>query len=43
MYKEMGNGGILVARAEKKVNKTSDLIVEDFSTGKWLKYKVIRK
>lgn len=43
IYQEMGNGGILVARAEKKVNKTSDLIIEDFSTGKWLKYKVVRK
>ena len=43
LYKEMGNCGILVAKAEKKVNKTSDLIVEDFSTGKWLKYKVAKK
>jgi len=37
-YKEMGNGGILVARTNKKVNNASDLIVEDFSTGKWIKY-----
>jgi len=38
MYKEMGNGGILVAKAEKRVNNASDLILEDFSNGKWTKY-----
>ena len=39
----MGNGGILVARIHKKVNNTNDLIVEDFSTKKWLKYSIMRK
>ena len=34
----MGNGGILVAKAEKRVNNASDLILEDFSNGKWTKY-----
>ncbi|MDH7507095.1 MAG: hypothetical protein QHH15_04845, partial [Candidatus Thermoplasmatota archaeon] len=43
MYKEMGNTGILVAIADKKVKLASDLIVEDFSTGKWRKYKVVKK
>jgi len=42
-YKKMGNGGILVAKTDKKVNKASDLIVEDFSSGKWLKYTTIKK
>ena len=42
-YKNMGNGGILVARTEKNVNHVSDLIVEDFSSGKWLKYRVKKK
>jgi protein phosphatase len=39
-YKEMSYRGILVARAEKKVNTVSDLEVEDFSTGEWMDYKV---
>ena len=43
MYKEMGNGGILVAKTDKKVNCASDLILEDFSTGKWMEYKVAKK
>ncbi|MDD2665714.1 MAG: metallophosphoesterase family protein [Methanocellales archaeon] len=42
-YKEMGNGGILVARAEKEISCTSDLILEDFSTGKWLNYEAARR
>ena len=33
----------LLQELKKKVDYDSDLIVEDFSTGKWLKYKVIRK
>lgn len=39
-YKEMGNGGILVARAEKEISSVNDLILEDFSTGKWVNYEV---
>lgn len=42
-YKEMGNRGILVARAEKKVSNASDLIVEDFSTGKWIRYQIAKR
>ena len=43
LYKEMGNCGILVAKAEKKINNASDLIVEDFSSGKWTKYVVVKR
>ncbi len=41
-YKNMGNNGILVAKAEKKISKVKDLIVKDFSSGHWKKYKVGR-
>jgi predicted phosphodiesterase len=41
-YQEMGNGGILVARAEKEIHRVSDLCVEDFSSGQWRKYQVKR-
>lgn len=37
-YKKMGNRGILVAKAENKISVASDLILKDFSTGKWLDY-----
>jgi serine/threonine-protein phosphatase 2A catalytic subunit len=40
-YKDMGNGGILIARTGKKeIKKASDLAVEDFSIGKWIKYEI---
>jgi len=39
-YKEMGNGGILVARFKGEVSSLSDIIVEDFSTGEWINYGV---
>lgn len=39
-YKDMGNGGILVARAEKEISRMKDLFVEDFSSGRWRNYKV---
>ncbi|HID25556.1 MAG TPA: serine/threonine protein phosphatase [Thermoplasmata archaeon] len=42
-YKEMGNRGILVARAEKKVSNATDLVVEDFSTGRWRKYQIMKR
>lgn len=42
-YKEMGNGGILVARTGREISSASDLILEDFSTGKWITYEVTRR
>jgi predicted phosphodiesterase len=42
-YKEMGNGGILVARTEKEMSNASDLILEDFSMGNWIKYEAARR
>lgn len=41
-YKNMGNGGILVASVDKFINYASDLLIEDFSTGKWKKYKLTK-
>jgi hypothetical protein len=41
-YKNEGNKGILVARVEKEVMCVSDLCVEDFSSGEWRKYQVVR-
>ncbi len=43
-YKDRGNGGILVARTERtrEISNASDLILEDFSTGKWTKYEMAR-
>jgi predicted phosphodiesterase len=41
-YREMGNGGILVARAEKEISSTDDLILEDFSTGRWKEYQIAK-
>ena len=37
-YKSKGNRGILVAKAEKEISVVSDLTLEDFSTGDWIKY-----
>ncbi|RLF51540.1 MAG: hypothetical protein DRN24_04765 [Thermoplasmata archaeon] len=42
-YKNMGNGGILVAKVEKNVKYASDIVIEDFSTGEWNKYKIIKR
>jgi predicted phosphodiesterase len=42
-YKEMGNKGILVAQTNKEIVSIDDIILEDFSTRKWLKYKVKKK
>lgn len=42
-YKEMGNRGILVAIADKEVSSASDLVLKDFSTGKWITYKASRR
>jgi predicted phosphodiesterase len=39
-YMGEGNGGILVARAEKEIAQMKDLFVEDFSSGQWKNYKV---
>jgi predicted phosphodiesterase len=41
-YMQEGNGGILVARAEKEISQMKDLFVEDFSSGQWKKYKIKR-
>jgi hypothetical protein len=41
-YKEEGNGGILVARADKEIARASDLVVEDYSKGHWNMYQVAR-
>ncbi len=41
-YKEMGNRGILVARTDKKISKASDLVLEDFSSGRWITYEAKR-
>jgi predicted phosphodiesterase len=42
-YKEMGNGGILVARTKKEISSASDLVLEDFSTGKLITYEAVRR
>jgi len=42
-YKEMGKKGILVARLKKEISNIDDLILEDFSTGKWIKYKMKKR
>lgn len=39
-YKEMGNQGILVAKAEKDIFNVKDLTIEDYSIGKWIEYKI---
>ena len=39
-YKDMGNGGILVAKTEKEVSSVKDLFVEDFSSGHWMNYRM---
>jgi hypothetical protein len=39
----MGNGGILVAKAEKDVSRVKDLVVEDFSSGHWMHYKTVSR
>lgn len=39
-YKEMGNGGILVARSNKAISNINDILLENFSTGEWIKYKI---
>ena len=42
-YKDMGNGGVLVASVEKNINYASDLVIEDISSGKWRDYKILKK
>lgn len=42
-YKDMGNGGILVARDMGDVVGASDLVFEDFSRGRWVSYMVARR
>lgn len=43
LYKEMGNEGILVAKTEKEISCINDIGLEDFSTGKWINYKIAKK
>lgn len=43
LYSSMGNGGVLVAKAEDSVSDVGDLVVEDFSTGRWRGYEVVEK
>ena len=38
LYKNMGNGGILIAKINGNVENIKDIQIEDFSTGKWRKY-----
>lgn len=38
LYKDMGNKGILIAKINGKINSIDDIIVEDFSDGKWKNY-----
>jgi hypothetical protein len=42
-YKDYGNGGILIARTDGDVSKATDIPLWDFSTGKWITYKVKKK
>jgi hypothetical protein len=42
-YCEMGNKGILIARAQKNVSHVSDLHFEDFSSGEWKTYQVVTR
>jgi len=42
-YKEMGNRGILVAITNKEIYSTNDLVLKDYSTGKWRSYKAARR
>jgi len=39
-YADMGNHGILIARARGSVSRASDLQVEDYSSGDWKRYQV---
>lgn len=39
-YMNMGNSGILVAQARGEVSSASDLLVKDYSTGKWTDYRI---
>ena len=41
-YKNMGNGGILVAIARNNVSCISNITIMDFSSGEWLDYKSTR-
>ena len=38
-YKDMGNRGILIARTDKEISNVSDLVLEDFSSRRWINYK----
>ncbi|UCB58094.1 MAG: metallophosphoesterase [Thermoplasmatales archaeon] len=42
-YKDMGNGGVLVAIKDKDVSCVSDLNIKDYSIGKWVDYKIFQR
>jgi len=42
-YSDMGNRGILAARAQGKVSRVHDVHVEDFSSGEWRTYQIQRR
>lgn len=39
-YRKMGNGGILVAIADREIDSVKDLRVKDFSSGVWKDYRI---
>ncbi|HDM67406.1 MAG TPA: hypothetical protein ENG62_03370 [Thermoplasmatales archaeon] len=41
-YMNMGNGGILVAQSKGKISSIDELLVKDYSSGKWVDYRVRR-
>ena len=43
LYRGTGNGGVLVAVAEKNMFSVDELFVEDFSSGRWRRYLVAKK
>jgi hypothetical protein len=39
----MGNKEILVNSVDKTINSASDFPIEDFSSGEWKKYDLVKK
>jgi hypothetical protein len=40
MFQSKGNGGILVAKTNGNIKSAKEINLWDFSTGKWIKYKL---
>ncbi len=38
LYKEMGNGGVLIAKIDGNIESIKDIEIEDFSTEEWKRY-----